>query len=71
MRPRHHNNTPVVRRALGILPLVHTRRTMRVADLAETVDHMVWWDPTRCGPSPDRRVEALTLTILVAGRTPL
>ena len=55
-------------RLLGALPLL--LHVCRVIGLAETVDHMVQWDPTRCRLSPGRRIEALILNIL-AGRTPL
>ncbi len=55
-------------RILGALPLL--LHICRAIGLAETIDEMVEWDPTRCRLSPGKRIEALVLNIL-AGRTPL
>jgi Transposase len=55
-------------RVLGALPLL--LHICRAIGLAETIDEMVPWDPTRCRLSPGKRIEALVLNIL-AGRTPL
>ena len=45
-------------RFLGALPLL--LHVCRAIGLAETIDHMVQWDQTRCRLSPGGRIEDRT-----------
>ena len=51
-------------RLVGALPLL--RQLCRDIGLAEVVDEMTQWDPTRCRLSPGRRIEAMGYVLVMA-----